>query len=733
MVFSLFLIGFIALSSQIVILRELLIVFYGNEITLGIILGGWLVTGAFGSFIAGRFIKRIKDELFFYNLLQVILSVYLVFVFYLIRKIPQVLGISVGEITSEIPVIFTSFLLVLPINGVLGALFSVGTQIYKYQGKDYIPIGYVYILESIGAFLGGIVTSFVFLPLFDSLKILTILSALNIIATVFLSQRKVFKVVSVLVLFSFFYIFPNSDFINKSLIESIYPEYELVFFKNSYFQSIMVLKREEGVSLFTDGIYNFTYPDPFPHEMLCHVSMVQSFSPKRVLLIGGGLSEIVKEILKYPVEELVYLEIDPVIVNEVRRFFPVSEDKRFKIVISDARYYLKKTEKKFDVVILQLPPPHTLLLNRFYTFEFFSLIKKHLNENGILSFSFPSQPNYLSSELKLFFLSIKKTLLKVFPEVLITPGDTAYFIASKNKGVLIKDWRVMMERIRERKVKTIYFREYYLFGIFSPFRFKILEESLSEFKGRIRINKDFNPISFYYNSILWATQFQYELFRDFLKKLDFRKILVAFILFLLIFLHPCFFKKEAYSYRILAVISSTGFAEISFQIITLLSFQILYGKIFWKMGLIFTSFMFGLIFGSILITYLEKRREPGYSLFLITQIFIVIYPLVLLLFLKFFEKGFYGYAILPLLPFIPGFIGGFQFPLSVALYYKRKKKKRAEVAGIFYSADLIGSFLGSFVLSLIIIPVCGIYPAIFFVFILNLAGLFLLLTKPSGN
>ncbi|MCX6636003.1 MAG: hypothetical protein NT090_13120, partial [Acidobacteria bacterium] len=49
------LIGFTAVVAQIVLLRELMVVFHGNEISLGIALTCWLFWTAAGSALAGRF------------------------------------------------------------------------------------------------------------------------------------------------------------------------------------------------------------------------------------------------------------------------------------------------------------------------------------------------------------------------------------------------------------------------------------------------------------------------------------------------------------------------------------------------------------------------------------------------------------------------------------------------------------------------------------------------------
>ena len=53
--FSIALIGFTAIVAQIIFMREFLVVFYGNEIAIGIIFTSWFATGMLGSWLLGRF------------------------------------------------------------------------------------------------------------------------------------------------------------------------------------------------------------------------------------------------------------------------------------------------------------------------------------------------------------------------------------------------------------------------------------------------------------------------------------------------------------------------------------------------------------------------------------------------------------------------------------------------------------------------------------------------------
>lgn len=722
--FALFLIGFTALTSQIILLRELLIVFYGNEITLGLILGLWLLIAGAGSLFTGKILlKKTKNHLRLFSSIQILIAIYLPLSIYLVRILPRILNLFPGEIAGEIPVILSIIPLILPLNGLLGALFACGCEVYK-KKPGIIPAGYTYMLESLGAFAGGMFTIFILLPNFDSFQSHIILSSLNFISVIFLNPLLLIKLISFLFIFTNILLFSRTPEFNKTLITKIYPGYTVRLFKNTHYQNLMVLEKEDSLSLYTSGIYNFTYPDPATSEMTAHMPLSQHENPKKILIIGGGLSGITKEILKHPVTRVIYLELDPMVIENLQGIFPPPDDERFKIIISDPRHWFKKNPDKFDIVILQLPPPHTILINRYYTQEFFAEVYTHLNDGGLISFSLPSQPNYLSHEQRMFFDSLKKTLCRVFPEVLITPGETAFFLAAKNKGTLTSDWRKMLGRLQNRRIKTQYFREYYLFSELSRSRFEDLQTQL-KINVKTPVNRDFYPISYFYNTILWSSQFKCN-FKGLFKKLNFANIFPVFLLLYLLLLYPVYTRKPAYKYRLVAVIALTGFAEISFQIITLLIFQIFYGSIFWKLSLIFTSFMLGLIFGSCWITRLMEKKLPEYRWLVNTQIAILLYPLVLPLTILLFKTYRPGELILLFLPFIPGFIGGIQFPLACGLYYLRQKSRCGEIGGLFYGFDLVGSFIGSIVLSLIIIPVLGIFPAIFMVFLLNISGLLLL-------
>ncbi|OQX52372.1 MAG: hypothetical protein B5M53_08690, partial [Candidatus Cloacimonas sp. 4484_209] len=153
LIVALLLVGFTSMVMQVVIMRELLIVFYGNELALGITLSAWLFWGGIGSLIMGPFLgKRIKRKLLFFATGEILVSLFLPLSLLLTRFIPLILKISSGEIIGTIPMIASSFAIIAPVTFLSGMLFVFGCEIYT--GSEYkgaIPIGYVYILEACGA------------------------------------------------------------------------------------------------------------------------------------------------------------------------------------------------------------------------------------------------------------------------------------------------------------------------------------------------------------------------------------------------------------------------------------------------------------------------------------------------------------------------------------------------------------------------------------------------------
>jgi len=740
-ILALVLVGFTSMAAQIVLMRELLVVFYGNELSIGIVLAGWLFWVAFGSLYIGRWIAdKIKARITVFSACEVILSFLLPASIIAARLIPLIFKFSPGEIIGVFPMSVATFVLLSAVCILAGFLFVLGCRIYSDSLAADVQIGNVYILEAIGATVGGLITSLLLIRIFSSLYIMFLVGFLNLAAAFLLlwKEKKIlnFSAGIILAVFALTLVSGRIDSLRKFSLNWQWRGYELLASENSVYGNIAVTRRYNLYSIFINGLYNFSIPDRFSSERNVHFPLLEHHRPKDILLIGGGSSGQLKELLKHPVENVDYVELDPLLIDLAKRYLPANEaldDPRVRVITDmDGRLFIKRSDKRYDAVIINLPEPHTAQLNRFYTREFYVEVEKVLKDKGIVSFCLYSNPNYISQEQAQLYSALKKTLESVFKDVKITPGEANLFLASKEEGALTLDWRILMQRLKQRNIEATYMREYYLYSELSRERIDSFRRQLAQ-SGSVTINRDFHPIAYYYDIVLWNTYFKYSLKRIF-KAISPRKIYTAAAIFFCIFLFIPLCIRKIPNFAVLTCVGTTGFAEMSFQIVNLLAFQILYGYLYYKLGIILTSYMLGLILGGWLITKRLKKQIARYRLFLKTQVAIFIYPLILPFLFWVFSvmKGKFSFLlgsnfVFPLLPIIAGFIGGFQFPLANSLYIKATAAKAGYSAGLTYGIDLFGSCAGAIFTSVFLMPIIGIPMTCILVAGLNLVGLMLLL------
>jgi spermidine synthase len=126
-----------------------------------------------------------------------------------------------------------------------------------------------------------------------------------------------------------------------------------------------------------DGATQVTSRDEFVyHEMMTHVPILAHGRARDVLIVGGGDCGIAEEVLKHgSVERVTQVEIDASVVEFAKRHFPeftrpVFGDPRFELVIDDGMKYVARTDRRFDVVIVDSTDPQgpgkVLFSRRFY-------------------------------------------------------------------------------------------------------------------------------------------------------------------------------------------------------------------------------------------------------------------------------------------------------------------------------------------------------------------------------
>ena len=154
---------------------------------------------------------------------------------------------------------------------------------------------------------------------------------------------------------------------------------DLIIFENPRFGRVMAL----------DGVVQTTEGDEYIyHEMLTHVPVLAHGAAKNVLIIGGGDGGMAREVLKHKDIQLTMVELDRGVVDFCAEFLPnhnagAFEDDRFELVITDGCKFVKETDRKWDVIIIDstdpIGPGEVL-----FTQEFYGDCKGCLTAGGIL-------------------------------------------------------------------------------------------------------------------------------------------------------------------------------------------------------------------------------------------------------------------------------------------------------------------------------------------------------------
>ncbi|MFQ5843093.1 MAG: hypothetical protein ACE5I8_11720, partial [Thermodesulfobacteriota bacterium] len=174
--------GAFAIIAQVLFIREFLVVFYGNELCLGMIFASWLVGIAFGAWVASKIGINSLNPLSIVVILLILMATILPPLIYLTRITREIFGILPGEFIPFHFMFGASLIFITPCSFLIGFIFPFACKAYVEPGRDSaVGIGWVYILEAVGSIIGGLVMTFYLILFLNPFQIIGI-SSLVILA-----------------------------------------------------------------------------------------------------------------------------------------------------------------------------------------------------------------------------------------------------------------------------------------------------------------------------------------------------------------------------------------------------------------------------------------------------------------------------------------------------------------------------------------------------------------------
>lgn len=745
-----FYLGAFSMIAQVTFMREMFVVFYGNELSIATILASWLIGIGVGA-VSSRFAWKLRRVSWVPVLLCLLPGLLFPLQVCFVRTARSIFGVPPGEYASFGVILASSVTIFFPTCFCIGFMFPTACEMVSgRQGQGSRDAGetvsLIYRMEAFGSMLAGVIMTFLLVPFISPCRIVTFAMILSFSAAGVLVQKRMFR------------IFLNTAFLTLVLLFALYPAVarkmearsvearwksfgvsgagdtlttKLAGSRDTKYQNLAVTELEGQYVLYGNGRVMFAFPDKNSYEHGIHFIMAQNIDAKRVLLLGGNPVGEIPELLKYNLEKLVYVEMDPGVGELVREIMPaeydeVMRDPRVNNVSCDALKFVLECKDRFDAVIINAPEPSTSSANRFYTSEFYRAVENIMEKDGFVYTSIISSERMQSTSLD-FSASIYKSLKSVFPEVLLTYETQKRFIAghkkSENGGQGITfDRAVLYSRSKNAGIPTEYFMPEYFLGLddIDPVKTQEIAERCE--RAEAKENTLTRPVAYYYNLLSWSTFSESSLIKPLIFSMQrfTSRGVSAVVLFLSVFIlslslvfrrAPLSIKGAWIRLLLLILLALTGFCGMGLEVIMIFVFQSLYGYVYTRMGLIVAVFMAGLVSGAQSARYFLglKRYNPVIIMLILEGILLCVIFFVsrLLHFAAMVTGAGFVELLIYLAVAVTGWVVGAQFPVVNAILVEAGGGMGAS-ASSSDAADHIGAAAGAVAAGVFLVPVLGV-------------------------
>lgn len=494
-------IGACSLIWQVASARSILAGLHGNELTLGLVLGSWLLlTG-----VATALSVRIEPASRWLGPVLLLLPLGLLLSLALQQQTLPAFT-AVGQVVGPGRALLSALLCLLPACAPLGLAFGLVTHLRPDGASTARWAARLFVLESVGTVAAGLL--FHFWLAYASLCV----AALVCGAACWLAgglaigrpRRGLPIPVGVVGAGALLYLGAGVSGVDLPGLRPTTPGYQLLEQRSSPHAALAVTRRGDQVLFLANGVLLFTNQDHRQAETDVHLAFLAHRAPRRVLMIGGGLGGGLAEVLKHPVERVDYVELDPVLVELARRWGGAElrktlADRRVRVLLGDGRAVLRRGER-YDVVLVGVPGPSSALLNRYYTVEFFREARRALRPGGLLRVVIAGKESLaLDRRMARIHASVRAAMREVFRHVKVLPGGRTFLLAARRP--LDLTFVTLAARLRERRLETRFLGETELMDR----TLELKHEHYHELLGSIRplANTDLHPAVYFREALSW--------------------------------------------------------------------------------------------------------------------------------------------------------------------------------------------------------------------------------------
>ncbi|MFH0909333.1 MAG: 4Fe-4S binding protein [bacterium] len=432
--------GAFPLFAQALLFRSYLTVFEGHEFAVGCFFGSWLLWLCAGALVGTRltWLDRVGARI---ALLPLLYVPAFAIQYILISGARDIAGIPSYEFFPLAQVVPVSLLANAPVSFLTGLLFTRACSWIAQERR--LPLAYVYAVESLGSFAGGLAGTATLAAGCSVVRGLAGATVLLLIAAAVDLGRTGKRAMAAATVAAALVLGVGmvrgvdervADRVRAGLWQRLLPggsyaghfatpQGEYLF--GSYGEQFNVIA---GRSIAE------TVPELERASEIVALHLAQKPDARRVLVIGPGAYAVCARFLDLPqIEHVTWLHTDPAYPPFMLAALPGRlriDNRRFDAPAIDARDALAGEGATYDLVVVKLPDATTLVLNRYFTGDFFAALKRRLAPDGLVGVRVSGGENFLGGDLAYLGASAWLGLQEHFAHVGLKPGDDTWLLAS---------------------------------------------------------------------------------------------------------------------------------------------------------------------------------------------------------------------------------------------------------------------------------------------------------------
>ena len=406
LIFLIFLNGYVSLSFELVVLRQLSFWVGSSAVITSIIMGTFLGFMSLGYFLGES--ERIKTK-HIKNILSCSFIVISLFAF-LASSFPLVMEYFVrmyswGIMSSIIQTFLFSFIFLSIGPFLFGFNTTLLSRCLHRYNTNYT--GNIMAWDTIGSVLGSLLTTLVLMPFVGVNYTVMLIVVLALFAAIVMRPKWWVMLSGALILIPT--VLVNSDYVqrgyfgilvnnaNSTIAVSQWPDDTRILNMNGLPMSIYNPK--SGLA----GEYMNYFNNSFIYNM-------PADRTREILVLGaGGFTAGIHDYIN----NYTFVDIEPSLKKISEKYFldhKLTDNKKF--VVQDASQYLKNNDKKYDLILVDLYSNSFQIPEGFITAEFMQRVKNHIAPDGILVFNVIASQSFRDKYSRVF----DNTFRTVFPQ-----------------------------------------------------------------------------------------------------------------------------------------------------------------------------------------------------------------------------------------------------------------------------------------------------------------------------